>query len=96
MMGMGGRAVVLSAGLAQQLFGAAIAVGRDVNLDHPDYRVVVVSSDRAPEPKFYVDASESHFDTPDRLYLPLSTALDQELDFGGNLTSWSNKRVGDR
>lgn len=67
-----------------------------MSLDYHDYRVVGVSSDWEPEPKFYVDASESHFDTPDRLYLPLSTALDQDLNFAGNLTSWGNKPVVDR
>ncbi len=92
----GADVVVLPTSVARQWFGTSAVVGRSLHLNHHEYRIVGVTADWAPEPKFYADASSSRFNAPDRLYLPLATAMVRHLDTEGNLSSWGRSYTGDR
>jgi putative ABC transport system permease protein len=77
--------VVLGAKLAQRLFPTAAPLGRTVNLNGNDYRVVGVLRPWAPTPRFYdlfSDRRRSYGDSED-FYLPFSTAIDRQLRVQG-------------
>lgn len=74
------RVVVLAQSLARRLFGDTPATGQSVNLGGHDFRVVGVVADWHPRPLFYADAQEPHFSASDAFFMPLSTAIDLNLD----------------
>lgn len=80
------RVVVLTQSLARSLFGTTDGVGQTVRLDETDFRVIGVTADWQPQPKFY--ANDSGFDQADQFFLPLSTALDLDLDVNGSVSTW--------
>ncbi|MBD8899333.1 ABC transporter permease [Rhodanobacter sp. DHG33] len=86
--------VVLAASLARKLFGSADAVGRMVQLGDNDYRVLGVVDDWAPKPMFYADATAKHYSDADLFFLPLSVAVDKDLQLNGNQSSWSKEALG--
>lgn len=84
----GAQVVVLSESLARKLFGAATAVGKIVRLGDLDYRVIGVTTDWAPKPLFYADASADRYSDADQFFLPLSVAVDHKLQINGNVSGW--------
>lgn len=87
--------VVLAEALAHKLFGTADAVGKTVRLGTFDYRVIGVTTDWAPKPLFYADASASFYSDADQFFLPLSDVLDSkqrdgDLRISGNVSGWSD------
>ncbi len=76
-----GRAnvVVLSASLADRLFPGNDAVGKTVNLGTRDYRVTGVMRQWILIPHFY-DFSATAFGETEDFYLPLSIAVDRQLE----------------
>lgn len=72
------RVVVLTQTLATQLFGSEQALGKVARLGEHDFQVVGVVEDWHPEPLFY--AIDATFNTEDRFFLPLETAIRLELD----------------
>jgi putative ABC transport system permease protein len=85
----GAHVVVLTEALARKLFGNAEAVGKTVHMDDIDYTVVGVTTDWAPKPLFYVDASAKFYSDADQFFLPLSVAVDNKLQVNGNLSGWA-------
>jgi putative ABC transport system permease protein len=87
------RVVVLSHSFADKLFGAVPAVGRTLRFGDTDFRVIGVTPDWQPSPKFYSGDSYSMFSGPDGFFVPLHTA--QELKFGvdGNTDCWGKARM---
>jgi len=91
----GAHVVVLAEALARKLFGTADAAGKTVRLGKLDYRVVGVTTDWAPKPLFYADASAKFYSDADQFFLPLADVLgsklgDDELQISGNISGWSN------
>jgi putative ABC transport system permease protein len=84
------RVVVLNAGLAQRLFGAAPAIGRTVRLKDTDFRVIGVLDDWHPQPAFYARIDDRAFGQADQFFLPLQTALDLRFNFSGDLRCWGS------
>lgn len=80
--------VVLDEELARQLFGSVDVVGKSVRFGESDFRVIGVTAHWQPQPLFYADASASAFGQPDRFFMPLSTAVDLNLDVNGNVSTW--------
>ncbi len=76
---------VISARLNQRLFDGANSVGREVRLDSHSYRVVgVLDAAWSPQPKFYDIANGNTFGEPDQVFLPFTTAIDQQLPTAGD------------
>ena len=81
-----GRAsvVVLSEEFNRKLFGDTDSIGREIDLDGHDYRIVGVTRHWNPAPRFYALFSSSGFDEPADFYLPFTRALDLQIDTAGN------------
>ncbi len=80
--------VVLSETLDQKLFGGANSIGQAVRLGDADYRVIGVTADWQPRPLFYADPGAQHYSDNDDFFLPLSVAVDLNLQLNGNESSW--------
>ncbi|MBS0431439.1 MAG: ABC transporter permease [Proteobacteria bacterium] len=84
------RVVVLSRKLSEKLYGDADPVGRNVRLGERDYRIVGVTETWRPQPQFYADKDTNVFDTEDQFFLPLSTAVDLDLQTNGDQSGWGD------
>lgn len=83
--------VVISAALNQKLFGGADSVGREINLDARNYRIVGVLGDWNPSPRFFdVTSTWYPFSHPRQLYLPFSRAIDLQKATSGNFYCSTN------
>jgi putative ABC transport system permease protein len=80
-----GRAnvVVISSKLAEKLFGRDNPVGRTINMDLREYRVVGVIGDWNPQPHFY-DVTSGAYTQLEDVFVPFSTAIARELPTSGN------------
>lgn len=73
------RVAVISEGLNQRLFGGTDSVGKSIQLDRHSYRVSGVLDDWHPQPKFYNLATTDAFGPEDQVFLPFTTATDDQL-----------------
>ena len=76
--------VVISSRLNRQLFAGADSVGRTVRLDDHDYRVIGVTADWNPRPRFYDLANDNGFGDPPDFFLPFTRAVDLQTETSGN------------
>ena len=76
--------IVLSEKFNRKLFGNANSIGREVNLDGHDYRIVGVTRHWDPVPRFYALYGSSGFEEPADFYLPFTRALDLNIGTAGN------------
>ena len=67
--------VVISTQLNQKLFGGVDSVGRTVNLNGHDYRVVGVTRHWNPKPRFFDLFSTQGFEDASDFYMPFTRAL---------------------
>jgi putative ABC transport system permease protein len=82
--------VVIGRELNDKVFGGANSVGKTLNLDNHDYRVVGVLDRWEPTPKFY-DLNNSKYGKSEAAFIPFTRAIDQQL------TTWGNSNcAGDR
>ena len=80
---------ILSRNLNDRVFGGANSVGRTLNLDNHEYRVVGVLDRWQPLPRFY-DLTTSKYGEGEELYIPFSRAIE------GHMESWeSSNCAGD-
>lgn len=85
------QVVVLNGELARKLFGDASAVGKVVNLQGRDFRVVGVVADWHPEPLFYGGSSgDWAFKSKDEFFLPLTAAMSLGLPITGGESCWGH------
>ncbi len=75
--------VVLSQQLNDKIFGGANSIGKTINLDNHEYRVVGVMNRWEPIPKFY-DLNNDAYGKSEDLFLPFTRAID------GRMESWGN------
>jgi putative ABC transport system permease protein len=75
--------VVIGHELNDKVFGGANSVGKTLNLDNHEYRVVGVLDRWEPTPKFY-DLNNNKYGKAEEAFIPLTRAVDQQL------TSWGN------
>ena len=87
--------VVISSRLNRQLFAGADSVGRTVRLDDHDYRVIGVTADWNPRPRFYDLANDNGFGDPPDFFLPFTRAVDLQTETSGN-DATSAASVGNR
>jgi len=79
--------VVISHELNDKIFGGANSIGKTVNLDDHEYRVVGVMGFWDPIPKFY-DLNNSAYGKSADVYLPFTRAIE------GHMPSWGNNNCG--
>ena len=75
--------VVISTELNDKVFSGANSVGKTLNLDGHDYRVVGVTQHWSPTPKFY-DLNNNQFGESEELYVPFTRAIDSQMFSFGN------------
>jgi putative ABC transport system permease protein len=75
--------VVISRELNDKVFGGANSVGKTVNLDNRDYRVVGVLDTWQPTPKFY-DLNNNLYGKSEEVYLPFTRAIEAQMESWGN------------
>jgi putative ABC transport system permease protein len=78
---------VISGELNDKIFAGANSIGKTVNLDNHEYRVVGVMSHWEPIPKFY-DLNNNAYGKSEEIYLPFTRAID------GQMPSWGNNNCG--
>jgi putative ABC transport system permease protein len=69
---------VITAKISDRIFGGGNSVGKVLRIGNRDYRVVGVTSDWTPLPKFY-DLSIGYFGGPDQIFIPFTRAVDDKL-----------------
>jgi putative ABC transport system permease protein len=84
--------VVISRDLNDKVFGGADSVGRTLNFENREYRVVGVLDHWQPVPKFY-DLNNDKYGKSDELYLPFARAIDGQMKMWGNFNC--NGNLGD-
>jgi putative ABC transport system permease protein len=75
--------VVLSRKLNDKVFGGANSIDKTVNMNDHDYRVVGVTEKWEPVPRFY-DLNTGKFDESEDMYMPFTTAIDEQMPVWGN------------
>jgi putative ABC transport system permease protein len=76
--------VVISNKLNHKLFNDADSVGRDIVLDNRSYRIIGVTQDWNPHPRFYDVVNTNGFGEAPDFYMPFSRAVDLHMDTDGN------------
>ncbi|MGO9935401.1 MAG: ABC transporter permease [Steroidobacteraceae bacterium] len=74
---------VITRELNDKIFGGANSIGKTVNLDNHEYRVVGVMGHWEPIPKFY-DLNNNAYGKSEEVFLPFTRAID------GQMPSWGN------
>jgi putative ABC transport system permease protein len=85
--------VVIARELNDKVFGGANSVGKVLNLDNHDYRVVGVLDKWEPIPKFY-DLNNDKYGKSEELYVPFTKAIDAHLDPWGNFNCAGDFKPG--
>jgi putative ABC transport system permease protein len=75
--------VVITRELNDKVFAGANSVGKTLNLDDHDYRIVGVVERWQPIPKFY-DLNNDKYGKTEEVYLPFSRAIDGQMSTWGN------------
>jgi putative ABC transport system permease protein len=75
--------IVISHDLNDKVFGGANSVGKTMNLDDHEYRVVGVLDRWEPTPKFY-DLNNNKYGKTEAAFIPFTRAIDQQLPSWGN------------
>jgi putative ABC transport system permease protein len=75
--------VVISRELNDKIFSGANSIGKMVNLDNHEYRVVGVLGLWEPVPKFY-DLNNNAYGKSAEVYLPFTRAIDSQMQSWGN------------
>ncbi|WP_199096834.1 ABC transporter permease [Dyella sp. ASV21] len=87
--------VVISRALNQKLFGGENSVGRRMTLDDRQYRIVGVTENWDPKPRFFDMFSGNAYARPSQVYIPFNYAVDQKIDTYGNNNCGSDGKRGD-
>lgn len=81
------RVVVISQALSEKLFGSGQALGKSLDLDGHDFRVVGVLGAFSPKPRFY-DMSTSRYSDVEDVFIPFSTSRQLKFDSQGGTNCW--------
>jgi putative ABC transport system permease protein len=88
----GAPVVVLSKDINRKVFGGQDSVGRTLQLDGKDYKVIGVLDEWAPMPKVY-DLTTGAFDWPEEVFMPFEIGIRQQLPSSGNTQCWRNQTL---
>lgn len=82
------QVVVISQAINQKLFGGSNSVGQSLVIATKTFRVVGVTADWNPQPRFY-DVNDGAYGKPEGMFLPFFTWLDLPQDYGyGPMNCW--------
>ncbi len=84
--------VVISDKLNQKLFGRGDNTGKNILLDNKTYRIVGITKEWSPAPKFY-DLNNGSFQNAEQIFIPLSLAPVEEFPSWGNNNGWKQEPV---
>jgi putative ABC transport system permease protein len=79
------RVVVLSAKLAERLFGDADPTGHTLRMSDSEFRVAGVAEEWTPMPRYYWLSVGRAFSDSEEIWIPLRTAIAMERDPEGNV-----------
>lgn len=85
--------VVISRELNDKVFGGANSVGKTLNLDNREFRVVGVLEKWEPIPKFY-DLNNDKYGKSEDVFLPLTRAIESQMDSFGNYNCQGDVQPG--
>ena len=80
--------IVLTAELNDRVFGGENSVGRTLQIEDREFRVVGVMGNWKPAPKFY-DTSNGQFNSVEGFFLPFHWGSELEIHTTGNTNNWS-------
>ncbi|HET8898139.1 MAG TPA: ABC transporter permease [Rhodanobacteraceae bacterium] len=87
------RVAVISSKLNDKLFDGANSVGKTLNVDGTDYRVVGVMASWNPQPRFYDIVNSGGFNAQQEdLLLPFNTAIDLQMGNNGNTNCYESPK----
>ena len=89
----GTQVVVLAEKLKNSLFGAASALGKNVDMGGQQYRVIGVLKDRPRLIKAH-DVTNGPIGAPEQLFIPFRTAIRLEIFNQGNNNCWDASDLG--
>jgi putative ABC transport system permease protein len=75
---------VIGKALNAKLFNGANSVGKNINLNGRDYRIVGVAAKWNPEPVFYDVINTNGFDDPIEVFIPFTRAVEVQTTTNGN------------
>ncbi len=75
--------VVIGNELNEKVFGGANSVGKTIDLDDHEYRIVGVLDRWQPTPKYF-DLNGNTYGTPEDAFIPFTRAIDQQMASWGN------------
>lgn len=76
--------VVISRKLNDKLFSGQSSLGREITLSGHNYRVVGVTENWNPKPRFFATWGGDTFGDPSDIYIPISRAMDLRIDTAGS------------
>ena len=82
-----GRVVVISSKLREKLFGSQPAIGRALQLDGKDFRIIGVLGAFEPVPRFY-DMSTGRYSGVEAVFIPYATSRELGFDTQGGMNCW--------
>jgi putative ABC transport system permease protein len=86
--------VVVGSSLNDKLFGGANSVGKTINLDNHNYRIVGVLEKWQPEPRFY-DVNTNKFGESEKAFIPFTSAIqNQQPNWGNNSCNSDTRQEG--
>lgn len=86
------RVVVLSRATNDKVFGGIDSVGKTVKLDNREFRVVGVTDDWHPTPKFF-DLNNNEFGEPEQIYVPWGIVEPLQILSYGNNNGWKAEDI---
>lgn len=84
------RVAVISSELSQKLFGNLDPTGRTLQLGKTAFRVVGVTGDFNPNPRFYDLTNGNYNGDPEEIYVPFSTSRDLKWKASGSFNCWGD------
>ena len=87
--------IVISRSLNQKLFGGTNSVGKEIVLDDQQYRIVGVTENWDPKPRFFDMFSGNAYSEPAQIYIPFRLAVDLKIETAGNNNCGGGGKRGD-
>ena len=88
------RVVVIAKALNDKVFGGGDSVGKSLRIDRHAFRIVGVTDDWLPVPKFY-DMNSDRFGDPEQVFVPFSTSRDLKMERNGSMDCWGSSGDSD-
>lgn len=88
------RVAVISKNFNERVFGGGNSVGKSLRLKQTEFRVVGVTDNWEPTPRFY-DITGETFGRDEDVFIPLSTSIALKMGNDGDMSCWGSENRGD-